>query len=174
MKFDSSYDRAKAKRLAEDLQRRFRQSEMEGPAPMDPRMSLPSSPVPDRHIDDPNVYRQDVLNDLLDWSLTTKGMARAFLADTRGLVVAERGEAGDWHMDRLACQLSEGFEVLARCREEGTPPDILVWRSGDWWLGAAHLLLAGEPLVLGLVSEEMISPPALTHLRDLMITRLRG
>lgn len=174
MKFDSSYDRDKAKRFAASLRSRSHRTEIPKPAAnFEQGVGLPSAPVPQASFADADIYRQDVLNELLDWSLTTKGMARALLTDIRGLVVAERGEEGDWNTDRLAGQLAEGLEILARAREGGELPDFLVWNSGEWWIGATRLKLPGEPLVLGLLSRYMIAPPVLSHMRELFTMRLQ-
>lgn len=174
MKFDSSYDRNKARRLVADLQHRKSQSKLKAGNGARAAVALPVSSMPAVDLNDPGIYRQDVMNGLLDWLLSTEGMARVMLVDQRGLIVAERGEQGDWDMESLACHMVEGMGLLARARAGGACLELLMWQSGDWWLAAVELALEPESLVLGLVSTTALTPESLTFFRARLVERLRG
>lgn len=174
MKFDSSYDRSKARRLVADLQHRKSQSKLKAGGGAAAAVALPVSAMPSVDVNDPGIYRQDVINGLLDWLLSTEGMARVMLVDQRGLVVAERGEQGDWEMEALACHMVEAMGLLSRVRAGGTCPDLLLWQNGDWWLAAVALGLEPEPLVLGLVSTAALSPESMAFFRERLTERLHA
>ncbi len=173
MKFDSSYDRSKARRLVADLQQRKSQSKLKAGA-TGAAMALPTGSMPSLDVNDPGIYRQDVINGLLDWLLSTEGMARVMLVDQRGLVVAERGDQGDWDMESLGCHMVEAMGLLSRAREGGACPELIIWQNGDWWLAAVELCLDPESLVLGLVSTTAQMPESLAFFRGRLVERLRG
>ncbi|CAM2011041.1 hypothetical protein [Acanthopleuribacter pedis] len=172
MKFDSSYDRDKARRLVANLQTRKNTAVLMNKEPVRNAVALPTGGMPNLDVNDPGVYRQDVINGLLDWLLSTEGMARVMLVDQRGLVVADRGETGDWDMESLACHMIEALGLLSRVREGGHSPDMLLWQSGDWWPAAVVLPLEPEPLVLGVVSSVTLTPESLSFFRRRLYERM--
>lgn len=159
MTSNNSYNRDKARRLAFGLKDKFKESAMpdrhgcQSSAPF----GMPEAAAPDIDLEQSGIYRRDAYNSMLDWCLSVDGAVRAFFTDARGLLIAERGDGGDWDVERLACQISEGMNVLGRCREGSPGPEQILFRLGDWWLGAARFGSHEEPLFLGLVAEKELS-----------------
>ena len=182
-KFDSSYDRDQARRLAAQLtgknvrkEQAVSHSHAFVPASGPADAAVHFEEVPSISFQDKNSYRDQVWQKLLAWACKLTAGSRAFVCDSNGLVIADSGEQSD-SSEEIPSVLAATIADLKRYREAEDSPLQLVANLGKAWVtgitvcGETHLNETDE-LVLGFVGQSCPALAALEKVRAVFSGKL--
>jgi len=182
-KFDSSFDKKQAQSLAAQLAGRRTHADIplcpdpgassDSPQPLPAATARSLPEPPSAGFKDPNVYRDQVWQLLLEWALKMTGGERAYVSDNSGLVVAEVGSGGMGEV--VPSILVTVLENLRRCNDAGTAPRQLTALLEETWICALTFSTSNDPeggLVVGLVSSSAPEAAALIHLHKVFTAKL--
>jgi len=122
------------------------------------------------------VYRTQVWEALLDWTLKVSGSTVAFVCDGSGLVIADAGRVPN-EIGNLPSIGVAALTSLHRCIKTDASPRTFTAKLDTWWFTLITItdgLLTNrmEALLLGLVSEVFPPPDQIDQVQKVFQTKL--